>query len=289
MLASAAHVYPDFEENMMKIPSLRLSHILAAVASVAVSSGAAWGAEAISPVQTDSESTGLTIPNDATNTTHWGLGVGVSASGSPYSGYGARFQPFPLVSFDNQWVQLRGATADLKIRQWNGFSLALRGMYALGEGYDGSDAPILNGMEDRHGAFWYGPALSWHTALGTISGDYLLSGNKGERASLTYSKSFAFQSYSITPHAGFDWLSDKYVDYYYGVRPDEARPGRSAYSGGAAWNTSIGTRMDYKLTPHQNILFDVGVTHLGGGITDSPLIGKRFVPDVRIGYNYQFK
>jgi outer membrane protein len=37
------------------------------------------------------------------------------------------------------------------------------------------------------------------------------------------------------------------------------------------------------------VFFDVGVTHLSSGITNSPLVGKRFVPEVRLGYLYQFK
>jgi outer membrane protein len=52
---------------------------------------------------------------------------------------------------------------------------------------------------------------------------------------------------------------------------------------------SLGTKVDYRFTRHQLVFVDVGVTHLSSGITDSPLVGKRFVPEVRLGYLYQFK
>lgn len=239
--------------------------------------------------QTDAANSGLTILNNATNVTHWGLGAGVGIGESPYKGYGSKIEPFPLVFFDDKWVHVFGATIDAKIGNWSGVSVALRGKFSLGDGYKQSDAPILNGMENRNGAFWYGPALAWHTAFGTLSGEYLVGGNKGERAGLNFSKSFDVGKWSITPHAGLDWLSGKYIDYYYGVRPSEAQAGRPAYTGTATWTESLGARVDYKLTQHQRILLDAGVSHLGSGITNSPLVGKRFIPEVRIGYTYQFK
>ena len=148
---------------------------------------------------------------------------------------------------------------------------------------------ILNGMQNRHGAFWYGPVLAWDRGFGTVSGGYLLGGNKGERAKIGYGKSFSAGSFSIEPHVGMEWLSGKFVDYYYGVKPSEARAGRPAYHGKATWNVSVGSRVGYKLTEHQTVMLDVGVSHLGSGITDSPLVGKRFVPEAMIGYLYQFK
>lgn len=207
---------------------------------------------------------------------------------APYKGYGTRFTPIPLIFFENKWVHAFGTTLDLKIGKWNNVSMSLRGKYALGDGYKQSDAPILNGMQNRNGAFWYGPALSWHTAFGTLSGDFLAGGNKGEMASIDLRKSFEYGNFSIEPHVGAEWLGSKYVDYYYGVRPSEVRAGRPAYSGKSTYDMSVGARVDYQFTRHQIVILDVGASHLGSGITDSPLVGKRFIPQARIGYLYQF-
>jgi MipA family protein len=281
-------LFTDLLETIVKRNLLPARSIVMLVAMFALSSGAAW-ADGIDADQPDAENSGLTILNNATNVTHWGLGAGVGIGESPYTGYGSKVVPFPLVSFDDKWVHLMGTTIDVKVGSWSGVSVALRGTYFLGDGYRQSDAPVLNGMQDRNGAFWYGPALAWHTAFGTLSGDYLLGGNKGERAGIGYSQSFDAGAFSVTPYIGVAWLSGKYVDYYYGVSPSEVRSGRPAYAGTATWNTSLGTRVGYRLTEHQRVLLDVGVSHLGSGITDSPLVGKRFIPEVRIGYNYQFK
>jgi MipA family protein len=262
--------------------------LLLAMAAVFLSSSTAW-AEGAGADPSNTENTGLAILNNATNVTHWGLGAGVGIQGSPYKGYGSKVVPIPLLYFDDKWVHAFGTTIDLKVGTWSHVSIALRGHVGLFDGYSQSDAPILNGMEDRRGAFWYGPALEWHTAFGTLSGEYLLGGNKGEEAQIDYSKSFDLGAFSIEPYAGAQWLSHKYVDYYYGVRPSEVRPDRPAYTGTATWNLSAGTRVNYSLTAHQKIMLDIGVAHQGSGITDSPLVGRRYVPVFKIGYLYQFQ
>ncbi|MEN2472187.1 MipA/OmpV family protein [Burkholderia sp. GS2Y] len=271
----------------MKTIIRRGNPLMLAVASACLYSGAAWadGASADPPSVDDS---GFTVLSNATNVTRWGLGAGAGIEEAPYKGYGTRFTPIPLIFFENKWVHAFGTSLDLKIGNWNGVSVSLRGKYALGDGYKQSDAPILNGMQDRHGAFWYGPALSWRTAFGTLSGDFLAGGNKGERASIDFGKSFEYGRFSIEPHVGAEWLSSKYVDYYYGVRPSEVRAGRPAYSGKSTFDVSVGARVDYKFTRHQAVIFDVGASRSGSGITDSPLVGKRFTPQARIGYLYQF-
>ncbi|WP_244137413.1 MipA/OmpV family protein [Burkholderia pyrrocinia] len=278
----------DFPESIVRKNPLPVRRILLTAALFAFCSGPAWAEEGDAD-HVDAQRSGLAILNNATNVTRWGLGAGVGIGESPYKGYGSKVEPLPLVYFDDKWVHVFGTTIDVKIGNWSGISVALRGNFSLGDGYKQSDAPILNGMEDRHGAFWYGPALALHTAFGTLSGDYLAGGNKGQRASLDYSKSFDAGDFSIAPHVGVDWLSGKYVDYYYGVRPAEVRPGRPAYTGTATWKTSLGTRVDYNFAKHQRLLLDVGVSHLGSGLTDSPLVGKRFIPEIRVGYLYQFK
>jgi outer membrane protein len=233
---------------------------------------------------------GFTILNNATNVTHWGLGAGVAMRAMPYKGDGTKVLPVPLASFDNKWIRFFGNTLDVKVGQWNGLSVALRGQVTLFDGYKQSDAPILNGMKDRNTiTFWYGPALSWRSTLGTLSGSYLVGGNKGQRASVDFTKNFDAGKWSFSPHLGAEWLSDKYVDYYYGVSSAEAHPWRPQYSGTSTLKTSVGARVDYRLTAQQTIGLDVAVAHLGSGISDSPLAGRRFLPEVRLGYMYRFK
>ncbi|MDR6495335.1 MipA/OmpV family protein [Paraburkholderia sp. 22099] len=258
---------------------------LLAAASLMLGSGSVRAQNATNP-----DDSGFTVLSNATNVTHWGLGAGVGIEPSPYKGDSARITPIPLFYVDNKWISAFATTLDLKVGQWNGVTLALRGKVGILEGYKGSDAPILNGMENRKSVtFWYGPALGWQSGFGTLTASYLVGGNKGQQAAVDFRKAFEFGKWTVEPHVDTRWLSDKYVDYYYGVTQSEARAGRPAYDGTSTLNTTIGTRVAYRLTQQQSVSLDLQVTHLGSGISDSPLVGKRFIPAARLGYMYQFK
>ncbi|MGH8782183.1 MipA/OmpV family protein [Paraburkholderia sp.] len=272
----------------MKNTLLRTQPLLLAATAFCLHAAQARADDATPPAAPSPDDSGFTILSNATNVTHWGLGVGAGVEQSPYAGDGAKYTPIPLFYFDNKWVHALGTTLDLKIGKWDGVAVSLRGKYALGDGYNGSDARILNGMQNRHGAFWFGPAFAWETGFGTLSGDVLTGGNKGQQAHLSFGKSFGFGRLSVEPHVGAEWLSHKYVDYYYGVRPSEATAIRPAYTGTSAVNVELGARVDYRFTAHQSATLDVGVKHLGSGITDSPIVGRKFVPEVRVGYLYRF-
>jgi outer membrane protein len=165
----------------LKQPFYRKNWLTLTIASALAYSGPALAEGAADGTDPSSyDNSGFTALSNATNVTHWGLGAGAAIQASPYRGDGAQFNPIPLIFFDNKWVHAFGSTIDLKIGTWDGLSFAFRGDFALGDGYKQSDAPILNGMQNRNGAFWYGPALAWRTELGTLSADYLLGGNKGE-------------------------------------------------------------------------------------------------------------
>jgi MipA family protein len=266
----------------------REHQLLFAVASALMYSGTVW-AEGPGAILPSADTSGFTVLSNATNVTHWGIGGGAAFEQSPYKGYGTHITPVPVFFFDDKWIHAFGTTVDLKVGKWGGLAFTLRGNYAIADGYKGSDAPILNGMQTRSAAFWLGPAFKWQTQYGDLSGEYLTSGNKGQKADIAFGKTLDYGNFSVEPHAGVTWFSGKYVDYYYGVRSSEAQAGRPAYTGTAAYKESVGAKFDYRLTRHQLVSIDLGVAHLGSGITDSPIVGKRFIPEAKVVYLYQFK
>ncbi|XBS69043.1 MipA/OmpV family protein [Acerihabitans sp. KWT182] len=265
----------------------RRSRLPLLAASLMLYSGALWADGGKAPE--DGGDGGFTLSSDVADVTHWGLGAGLAYHQSPYRGYGADFSPLPLLYFEDKWVRFLGTTLDAKVGKWDDVAITLRGTYAFGDGYTGSDAPILNGMEKRNAAFWFGPAVAWTTGFGTLSAEFLTSDDKGQKAGLDFGKSFVFNKFSIEPYIGAHWLSDKYVDYYYGVMSSEARPGRDQYSGQSTYQLSAGARFGYRFTAHQSLSLDMGVTRLGSGITDSPLVDKTTLPMARFGYLYTFE
>jgi outer membrane protein len=258
-----------------------------AITSMLLCSGSAW-AQNITPPAPATDDTGFTILSNATNVTHWGLGLGTGVEEEPYEAEGKKFSPYPLILFDDKWVHVLGTTVDLKVGKWDNVSVALRAQYSLGGGYRASDSPALSGMQTRIGALWFGPSLAWNTPYGTLSGDVLSSDNKGQKAKIEFAKAFAFGKFSIEPHVSSEWFSQKYVNYYYGVQASEVQPGRAMYTGKASYDNSVGATFAYHITPRQLVSFDLDATRLGSGMTDSPIVGKKLIPQARLGYLYQF-
>ncbi|MCU5771637.1 MipA/OmpV family protein [Erwiniaceae bacterium BAC15a-03b] len=234
------------------------------------------------------QTSGFTLFSDQPNINHWGLGIGAKYEQSPYSDYGSEFSPLPLIYVENNWLRLFGNNLDVKAGQWDNLKFALHSEYAFGDGYKGSDATVLNDMQKRSGGFWVGPSVTWDTEIVTLYADYLFAGNKGQKAKLGAIRKFDYGDITIAPYADVAWLNDKYVDYYYGVRPAEARPGRDAYDGKSTYAFSAGLNVSYALTAHQSLSLDASVTRFGSGIDDSPLVDKTTIPQVTVGYLYHF-
>ncbi|MBA0173807.1 MULTISPECIES: MipA/OmpV family protein [Pectobacterium] len=237
---------------------------------------------------TSTEGDGFTLLSGVPNENNWGLGVGLGFEKKPYTGADSNLSPFPLVYFDNKWIALFGNRIDLKIGKWENIKISLHGQYAFDDGYKESDAPILYGMQKRGGGFWVGPAAEWNTDFGTVSAKYLFAGNKGQKASLGFDREFEYGSFTFTPHTEIEWFNNKYVGYYYGVRPSEVQPGRDIYSGRSTYKISAGLRTNYSITPSQSVSLDATLSRLGSGISDSPLVDKTTIPQVTLGYFYRF-
>jgi len=277
-----------FSRNTPTAAAATFSFKLAFAGSAMLFSPLAWGTDIIEDRRHHGDD-GFTIWSNASNVTQWGLAAGVGVSKSPYKGNGTDVLPISLLFFDNKWLHVGGTTADIKIGRWHAVSLALRLDYAIGDGYRGKDAPILNGMQTRKSTFWYGPAVSWDTSVGVVSASLMTSGNKGRQASIDFSKRFEAGRFGISPYVGLNWMSHRYVDYYYGVRPTEVRNDRPAYAGKSAFKLSFGTFVDYHFTERQSVGLQAGLSYTSRGITNSPIVRSTLSPELGLVYIYRFK
>jgi outer membrane scaffolding protein for murein synthesis (MipA/OmpV family) len=221
----------------------------------------------------------------------WGLGIGAGWQRPVYAGAENKTRVIPLVSFENEYVRVLGLGADLKLPSAGPVSFSLRARYALGDGYESDDAPILNGMEERKPSFWLGGAVQWRTEYAKLSAEVsgdASSHSKGTEARLGVEHDFRFGRFMFTPRVAAVWRDAKYVDYYYGVRPEEATAFRPAYEGRGTTNAEVGLRTFYGISQHDGAFLDVSATALGSSIKDSPLVDRRILPAVRLGYLYRF-
>jgi outer membrane protein len=221
----------------------------------------------------------------------WLLGIGGGLQKKIYAGSDTKFRVLPLLTYENSWVKVAGPGVGLKLGRSGGFSYMLNARYALGDGYKSSDAWVLEGMNKRKASVWVGPEVSWDSDFGRLSAGVQADASQkseGYQATLNYSRDFRFGRFSIGPNVGLSWLSSQYVDYYYGVTEAEATNWRSQYEGKASLNLGVGLRGRYMIDAHQFASFELGVKHYGSGITDSPLVDRRYQPQLSLGYAYRF-
>ena len=220
----------------------------------------------------------------------WGLGAVVGLQRKPYRDFDDKAQVLPFVFYESRWFRVAGTTADLKLKSNAPLTAGLRVRYA-GDGYEADDSPFLAGMAEREGSFWAGGNASWRTNWATFTAEVLgdASGkSKGTRMSLGIERRFATGDFDFTPSLTVHSFDKNYVDYYYGVRTDEATTARTTYFGKSATNVEAGLRIGYAIAPKQRLFLDLSSTRLGSSIKDSPLVDKSQQDSVRAGYLYQF-
>ena len=266
---------PDMPTNTPPRLSLALALSLAATAAWAQSATPAASAQ---PAPTRAAADTL------------GVGLLVTSEWRPYRGVGNVTQAFPVLQYENAWLDIWGPVADLKLHDEGPLLAVLRARY-IDTGYDAGDSPALTGMQDRKNSVWLGTKLQWRTPVAHLSAEWLADGSrrsKGQQLNLKVETLLNAGPVRIVPRVGLQWLDTKYVNYYYGVSAAEARIGRAAYQGKSALNPEIGARFLYNITPSQSTFVDVSATALGSSIKRSPIVEHAWVPAVRLGYVYGF-
>jgi len=227
----------------------------------------------------------------------WGLGIAAISKQQPYAGMDRETRVLPLLSYENSWFKFSGLGAEVKlprlgINERQSIDLRLVGRFDM-SGYEASDAPILNGMDERKGGFWAGAKATWRNDVAHLSADWTADASghsKGQRFGLSLEKNFRLgPQMMLTPRLGAVWLDRKYVDYYFGVRSHEANAGRAAYTAKAGVNTELGLRGAYMFDSHHSLFLDVGVTSLAKEIKSSPLVDRSTENRVLLGYLYRFR
>ena len=204
-------------------------------------------------------------------------GAAIVASPSPYSGVSSNLTPVPLLNLERGRFSLRGIQARYRLWQKSHGTLSAVVQPRL-QSYDENDSPALAGMDSRRwtveGGLRYSlQAGAWGFDLQGLTD--LLGRHDGHEvtAGLDY-RLVALSRFQLSPGAGVVWQSAALVDYYYGVRPDEARPGRPAFAGKAALSPYASLVGRLRLVGRWGLLAYARHTWLDDAITDSPIVAR---------------
>lgn len=222
-------------------------------------------------------------------TSQWALGLGVGFDKSPLRDFDDKVQALPLVLYEGQRVSVFGTRVDWKLPSYGPLTFRLRARY-VNDGYEADDSPYLTGMEERKGGVWLGAASTWRMGASNLAMEFLAATGdaEGKRFTLELNREFRRGALTVTPRITGSWYDDKFVDYYYGVRTSEARPGRVVHVGEAAGTLEAGVRFGYAIERRHNFFVDLSATGLGSKIKDSPLVERSVKSSVKLDYLYAF-
>ncbi|WP_241972326.1 MipA/OmpV family protein [Aliidiomarina soli] len=202
------------------------------------------------------------------------MGIGVNQE--IYRGYSNRTIPVPILGYHGEKLSISGPFISYQLLALDNisFSAKLTPRFA---GFDESDSSVFNGMAKRKDSLDGGISMQlrhkgWRLEADTVFD--LLGNSNGRESELTVGYSYIAGVVMIEPTFGISYSDSKLVNYYYGVRPDEATAQRSFYQPGSAVNYNAGFSLS---TP----IFFGGWTRLGiehhwyeSNISDSPLTDR---------------
>ena len=251
---------------------------------------AATGLCAMAPAHADANLEPLTnilsVPGSA------GLGVVTHFEASPYRDVGNRYDVLPLYLYEGERFFLHANRGGVKLRSGDDAQRVDLFVEQRLEGFPADRLPAsLSGMATRDSGIDLGLSWRWRQPWGTLQAELLhdIGGiSRGSEARLGYTYDWRSGPWHLRPSLSLALRDARLNNYYYGVRPGEAAPGRAAYAPGAGLNTSLGLYGSYDLSQRWRLLAGVSATVLDRKVKDSPIVEKRVLPGVYVGAAYDF-
>ena len=219
---------------------------------------------------------GLALISSDCRAGEWGLGIGVAAQRPPQQGTDTQVVALPFPSYEGERLSLGFGTIGYALTSSERFRFAVEGQLRF-DGYDPDESQALAGLEERDLTLDAGISFTamdeWGIASLRVMAD-ALGVHEGYEISASYQYPMQFNRWILIPSIGLSLSSAELVEYYYGVKPTEVINGRPAYSGKSVVNASVGLNAMYALANNWEIIGGAEYTHLGDGITDSPIIAK---------------
>ena len=245
------------------------------------------GCLAVPTAQADSDplSDLLSTPGSA------GLGLAVRAEQSPYVGGGTRYDLLPLYLYEGERLFLHGSRAGVKLLKDDSQRVDLFLDQRL-EGFADDRIPAsLAGMADRGAGLDIGVSYRYRQPWGSLQAELLHDAggfSKGSEMRLSYSYDWRSGRLALRPSLTLAARNARLNNYYYGVRPSEARAGRPAYEPGSGVNATLGLYGTYALDGGWRLLGGVTRTMLDSKIKASPIVGRSAQTGVFFGAAYDF-
>jgi MipA family protein len=221
----------------------------------------------------------------------WTLGLMALNRNAPYVGLDEGNYVVPLVRFEGESFYLRGLRGGWRVYNQGNFELAAIAQARL-DGYDPDDSDFLTGMDERKFSMDVGMSADWRVkGIGNFEAAVVvdaLDRSGGVETSLGWNGLVRAGQWFIIPGVSGRWQDASLVDYYYGVRPDEALPDRPAYRPGAAFKPEVSVLLNRNFGSKRRWSFFARAAHewLPSNVSDSPIVQGDGNTSVFLGLGY---
>ena len=208
---------------------------------------------------------------------------------SPYRDAGIRYDFVPLYLYEGEHFYLRSPSIGLKFgaSEQRRLEVFLRHRF---EGFPTDDIPqSLAGMAPRERGIDAGVSGqlggAWGLAFAELLRD-VSQASGGSELRLGYKYPFRRGRLWVRPHAILSLRDRQLNDYYYGVRPEEAREDRPAYQVDSGVVAELGVYAAYQLSTRWRLLGGASVARLPDTVMGSPIVGQRTLRQLTLGVAY---
>ncbi|MDY6987314.1 MAG: MipA/OmpV family protein [Thermodesulfobacteriota bacterium] len=222
------------------------------------------------------------------------LGVALFVERDIYMGVDTEFQPVPFFEYENGPLEIQATDsidATYAFYRSDRFSVALIESIELEEGYDTDDSDFLKGMDELETLYGAGLELEgmvagWEAGLEVlqdVSGEH-----DGQQVELSLTYPWTAAGFEWHPEFSLTWMSEKTVDYLYGVSAKEARAGRPAYAPGSSFEIGAELMVQRPLFGDFTAVGIFEISTFGSDVTDSPLVDEDYAIEGVLGVMYTF-
>jgi outer membrane protein len=218
------------------------------------------------------------------------LGMGAYYTRSVVRGRTESASILPYANFDYGRMFARIDTFGVKTVKMGYGYLEIAGRVEL-DGFK-ADTSSLQGLNDRKNPLPLGIGTLQETAIGAfyVNAFHDFGKSKGSLFDLTYVVSQTYGKVTIYPQLGAEYLSKKYVGYYYGVSAQEAVTSRyGSYRPGGAFNPYVAALIEARISDNWNLNFLLRHRWLANSISGSPIVGRRGADSLFVSVAYRFK
>ena len=243
------------------------------------------------PTESSEQQEPSAVPGVQEDSFSWSLGAGFIASPRPYKGTNAKLFPVPAVTVRYKRFFFQGIRGGFDFIQKGKFTANVFAQ-ARFRGLEPDDSPFLEGMTERRKSMDAGAEVIYQGRpvgfrIGFVSD--VLGRSKGQEVSFLAVTGAPLGKLGVVL-VGFGprWVSANRVDYYYGVREDEARPGRPAYQGEATWNLDLNVTTILNISKRLSLFVLLNREGLGSAIENSPLVDRSAAYSLVTSFSYGF-